>query len=155
MLIIAPLILATAVVAQPPPPYYFARPLVPGGVAVPVREEPPRSPVGGDIPGDPYHFTTWLNLTRAMYGLEPLTYDRELERWAARNNEAQRVWGVGHHVRGPAYRQNAAVVTGNVSQFIGLIWMDSDDHWPALLDPNIRRHGIAWDGKAYWTWNAR
>ena len=57
---------------------------------------------------------------------------------------------MGHYVMGAARRQNSA--TGHFAQ-IGAMWMASPPHRAALLDPTIRRVGIAGLG-AYWTFNA-
>jgi hypothetical protein len=82
--------------------------------------------------GDPYGFTNWLNSTRASYGLAPVGYDPNLEAWAAANNGQQNALGMGHHVMGPARRQNSAM--GNYAT-IGAMWMASPAHRAALLDP--------------------
>ncbi len=58
---------------------------------------------------------------------------------------------MGHHVMGPARRQNSAM--GNYAS-IGSMWMASPAHRAALLDPTISFVGIAGAG-AYWTYNAR
>ncbi|WP_406698779.1 CAP domain-containing protein [Singulisphaera sp. Ch08] len=100
--------------------------------------------------GDPYGFTAWLNATRASYGLPPVGYDPNLTNWASANNGQQQARGMGHHVMGPARRQNAAM--GQYAS-IGAMWMNSPAHRAALLDPSIRWIGIAGLG-AYWTFNA-
>ncbi|GAC1449982.1 MAG: hypothetical protein NVSMB9_34150 [Isosphaeraceae bacterium] len=100
--------------------------------------------------GDPYGFTSWLNSTRASYGLAPVGYDPSLAGWAAANNAQQQARGMGHHVMGPARRQNSAM--GHYAS-IGAMWMNSPAHRAALLDPSIRWIGIAGLG-AYWTFNA-
>jgi uncharacterized protein YkwD len=100
--------------------------------------------------GDPYGFTSWLNATRAAYGLGPVGHDPNLSSWAAVNNSHQAARGMGHFVMGPARRQNSAV--GSVAN-IGSMWMNSPAHRAALLDPTIRWIGIAGLG-AYWTFNA-
>ncbi len=99
---------------------------------------------------DPYGFTSWLNSTRAAYGLPPVGYDQNLSNWAASNNEQQAARGLGHFVMGPARRQNAAV--GGYPG-VETMWMNSPAHRAALLDPTIRWIGIAGLG-AYWTFNA-
>ncbi len=66
------------------------------------------------------------------------------------NNDQQAARGMGHHVMGPARRQNAAM--GHYAS-IGAMWMNSPGHRAALLDPTIRWIGIAGLG-AYWTFNA-
>lgn len=101
--------------------------------------------------GDPYGFLGWLNATRAAYGLPAVGYDPNLESWAQVNNAQQAVSGMGHHVMGPARRQNAAMGMG----FPGVesAWMSSPGHRAALLDPTIQWIGIAAYG-AYWTFNA-
>jgi cysteine-rich secretory family protein len=100
--------------------------------------------------GDPYGFLAWLNSTRASWGLPAVGYDQNLTNWAAMNNAQQQVRGLGHHLMGPARRQNAAV--GNAAS-IGFQWMSSPAHRAALLDPTIRYIGIAGLG-VYWTFNA-
>jgi uncharacterized protein YkwD len=99
--------------------------------------------------GDPYGFLSWLNATRASYGLGPVGYDQNLSNWAAMNNNQQLARGLGHFVMGPARRQNSAAGGG----FPGAMWMASPAHQAALLDPSIRWIGIAAAG-AYWTFNA-
>jgi uncharacterized protein YkwD len=101
--------------------------------------------------GDPYGFTGWLNSVRASYGLPAVGYDPNLASWASVNNGQQQARGMGHHVMGPARRQNSAM--GHYSS-IGAMWMASPAHRAALLDPTIRWIGIAGLG-AYWTFNAR
>jgi uncharacterized protein YkwD len=99
---------------------------------------------------DPYGFTNWLNATRASYGLPPVGYDPNLASWAHVNNTHQNAYGMGHHVMGPARRQNSAMgAYGNVPG----MWMSSPAHQAALLDPSIQWIGIAGLG-AYWTFNA-
>ena len=100
--------------------------------------------------GDPYGFTAWLNGIRAQYGLAPVAYDANLSAWANMNNAQQNSYGLGHHVMGPARRQNSAI--GNAAS-IGAQWLASPPHAAALLDPSIRVIGIAGMG-AYWTFNA-
>ncbi|WP_422928388.1 CAP domain-containing protein [Singulisphaera sp. PoT] len=102
------------------------------------------------LTGDPYGFTNWLNSIRASYGLPAVGYDANLSSWAAANNNQQQAYGMGHHVMGPARRQNSGM-----GQFasIGAMWMASPAHRAALLDPTIRSIGIAGLG-AYWTFNA-
>ena len=100
--------------------------------------------------GDPYGFTSWLNATRAQYGLPAVGYDPNLAAWASQNNAQQNARGIGHHVMGPARRQNSA--KGSYASVPGM-WMASPAHRAALLDPTIRFIGIAGAG-AYWTYNA-
>jgi uncharacterized protein YkwD len=99
---------------------------------------------------DAYGFTSWLNSTRAAYGLPAVGYDPNLESWAAMNSAQQASSGLGHFVMGPARRQNSAV-----GGFPGIesMWMASPAHRAALLDLTIRWIGIAGYG-AYWTFNA-
>lgn len=110
--------------------------------------QPTAQPVQGGC--DPYGFLTWLNSTRAAYGLGAVGYDENLSNWAAMNNNHQAARGMGHFVMGPARRQNAAM---GAYQNIGSMWMNSPAHRAALLDPTIRAIGIAGLG-AYWTFNA-
>jgi uncharacterized protein YkwD len=105
--------------------------------------------VGG---GDPYGFTSWLNGVRAQYGLSAVGYDAGLSGWAAQNNAQQSARGLGHHVMGPARRQNSAMAQSYAQ--IGAMWLASPSHRAALLDPTIRNIGIAGAG-AYWTYNAQ
>lgn len=100
--------------------------------------------------GDPYGFTAWLNGIRASYGLGAVGYDPNLSSWAAMNNDQQAARGLGHHVMGPARRQNSAM-----GGFPGIesMWMASPAHRAALLDPTITWIGIAGAG-AWWTFNA-
>ena len=100
--------------------------------------------------GDPYGFLSWLNSTRASYGLSAVGYDANLESWAASNNGHQQSRGLGHYVMGSARRQNSAM--GSYSS-IGSMWMNSPAHRAALLDPTITRIGLAGSG-SYWTFNA-
>jgi len=100
--------------------------------------------------GDPYGFTNWLNGIRASYGLPPVGHDPNLSQWANVNNGQQQARGMGHHVMGPARRQNSGM--GNFAS-VGVMWMNSPAHRAALLDPTIRWIGIAGMG-AYWTFNA-
>ena len=99
---------------------------------------------------DPYGFVGWLNATRGSFGLPPVGHDPNLSNWASMNNAQQQARGMGHHVMGPARRQNAAM--GNAGT-VGSQWMASPAHRAALLDPSIRWIGIAGMG-AYWTFNA-
>ena len=100
--------------------------------------------------GDAYGFLSWLNATRAAYGLPAVGYDPNLESWAAANSAQQASRGIGHFVMGPARRQNSAM-----GGFPGIesMWMASPAHRAALLDPTIQWIGIAAYG-AYWTFNA-
>jgi uncharacterized protein YkwD len=121
---------------------------------VPAAEAAPTQPVqaapaaeyGGS---DPYGFLSWLNATRASYGLGAVGYDASLSNWAAMNNNQQMAYGLGHFVMGPARQQNSAMGAG----FPGAMWMASPTHRAALLDPTISWIGIAAAG-AYWTFNA-
>ena len=109
---------------------------------------PPSAPPAGS--GDPYGFTSWLNGVRAQRGLGPVSYDPNLSAWANANNSQQNAFGLGHHVMGPARRQNSAMGSFGT---IGAQWLASPAHAAALLDPSIRAIGIAGMG-AYWTFNA-
>jgi len=117
--------------------------------AQPVQAQAPAAaPVASG--GDAYGFTAWLNGVRASYGLGAVGYDPNLESWAAMNNGQQAARGLGHHVMGPARRQNSAM-----GAFPGIesMWMASPGHRAALLDPTITWIGIAGAG-AWWTFNA-
>jgi uncharacterized protein YkwD len=121
-------------------------------VSAPARAQQPATaaPAQAAYYGDPYGFTNWLNGVRAQYGLGAVGYDPNLSAWAASNNSQQQYRGMGHHVMGPARRQNSAM--GNYAN-IGAMWLASPAHRAALLDPTIRFIGIAGLG-AYWTFNA-
>ena len=47
------------------------------------------APAAGYGGSDPYGFLSWLNATRASYGLGAVGYDQNLSNWAAQNNNAQ------------------------------------------------------------------
>jgi len=112
---------------------------------VAVAEQPVAVPSG-----DPYGFSAWLNGVRGQYGLGAVGVDPNLSNWAAMNNGQQEARGMGHHVMGPARRQNSGMgAAGTVWQ----MWMASPAHQAALLDPSISMIGIA-AGGAYWTFNA-
>lgn len=100
--------------------------------------------------GDAYGFTDWLNSVRAQYGLGAVGHDPNLSSWAAVNNNHQNAYGMGHHVMGPARRQNSGM---GASTTVFQMWMASPAHRAALLDPSISWIGIAASG-AYWTFNA-
>ena len=119
-------------------------------VQVAVATQPAQAAQPAAPAGDPYGFTNWLNATRAAYGLAPVGYDPNLAGWAQVNNSHQNAYGMGHHVMGPARRQNSAM--GDYMSVPGM-WMSSPAHREALLDPTIRWIGIAGLG-AYWTFNA-
>lgn len=112
----------------------------------PVAAQPAAAPTYGDA----YGFTAWLNGVRGQYGLAPVSHDPNLAAWANMNNAQQNNQGLGHHVMGPARRQNSAM--GSAAS-IGAQWLASPAHAAALLDPSIRVIGIAGMG-AYWTFNA-
>jgi uncharacterized protein YkwD len=104
----------------------------------------------GKETSDPYGFVSWLNSTRAAYGLGAVAHDPNLSSWAAVNNSYQAQRGIGHFVMGPSRRQNSAM---GAYPGIEAMWMNSPAHRAALLDPTIRWIGIAGLG-AYWTFNA-
>jgi uncharacterized protein YkwD len=126
--------------------------VIPTAYTVPVAEAPasqPEQAAPAATYGDPYGFLSWLNSTRASYGLGLVNYDQNLSNWAAMNNDQQMARGLGHFVMGPARRQNSAMGGG----FPGAMWLASPAHSAALLDPTISWIGIAAAG-AYWTFNA-
>ncbi len=122
--------------------YTYARP----AAAATYTYAQPAQGGGGDSGG----FLSWLNSTRASYGLSAVGYDANLASWAAANNAQQNARGIGHFVMGPARRQNSAMGSGSS---IASMWMNSPAHRAALLDPTIRFIGLAGSG-AYWTFNA-
>lgn len=108
------------------------------------------TPAPQPLSGDVYGFTNWLNGVRAQYGLGAVGCDANLCAWAATNNNHQNAYGMGHHVMGPARRQNSG---RGASTTVFQMWMESPAHRAALLDPSITWIGIA-AGGAYWTFNA-
>lgn len=149
------ILLMLTLIGQPDAAYHFRTLPLAAGQFVAFQAPPPPSPQTNHDINNPYGFTAWLNDTRRMYGLRPLVYDQRLADWAALNNMAQRTQSeAGHFVMGPARRQNAAIITGDISSYIGREWMDSPEHCAALLDPGLTRFGLARDG-IYWTWDAR
>lgn len=136
---------AAVTYAQPAQPRYVQPAAAPR--AAYTYAQPAQAQGGG---GDPNGFLSWLNSTRASYGLSAVGYDANLASWAAMNNAQQNARGIGHHVMGPARRQNSAMGSGSS---IASMWMNSPAHRAALLDPTIRFIGLAGSG-AYWTFNA-
>ena len=127
-----------------------ARQLPDAGVVLPVAPVPSKVvPTPQSV--SPTTFTSDLNALRAAYRLPPVAEDGNLAAWANVNNGHQASLGMGHHVMGPARRQNAgwgpyhAVWRG---------WLASGPHLEALVDPTITRVGIAQSGP-YWTFNAQ
>ncbi len=93
---------------------------------------------------DPYGFVAWLNQTRAAYGLGGVWYDETLSAWAASNSAN----GYGHGIRA-GRRQN--VGWGAAAQ-VWPMWIASQPHRVAILDPSITRAGIAYVN-GIWTFN--
>lgn len=123
---------------------------------LPSPQSPPAKPhailVTQSIPvADPYGFLAWLNGHRARNGRLPVTCDANLSAWAAANNTQQHSRGMGHHIFGPARRQNAGMGHGST---VWQTWVASPAHNAALLDPTITVIGIACSG-SYWTFNGR
>lgn len=106
---------------------------------------PPTPAPAPPVYGDAYGFTSWLNATRASYGLPPVGYDANLSAWAAANSSR----GFAHTVMGPARRQN--VGSGGFAGVCAM-WMADAPHRAALLDPSITHVGIALVGSV-WTMN--
>ncbi len=100
---------------------------------------------------DPGTFLNWLNAQRAVRRLPAVTIDPNLSAWCQRNNEAQRLRGLGHWILGPIRRQNSAWSPGGFGP-VPALWMASPPHRAALLDPYIRKIGIAGLG-AYFTFD--
>jgi hypothetical protein len=147
--------------APPPPPVVDTPPPPPFPVTVYPEDDRPSDPSVVEDPrvaaqqiqqpaGDPYGFTAWLNGVRARSGLGAVGHDPNLSGWAGVNNGQQQARGMGHHVMGPARRQNSGM--GDFSS-VTQMWMASPAHQAALLDPSITWIGIAGMG-AYWTFNA-
>ncbi len=138
------------IVYQTVPSVVYTQPAQTVTYARPAQTMTYAQPAAAASAGDPYGFTNWLNSVRASYGLPAVGYDPNLSNWAAANNNQQQARGMGHHVMGPARRQNSAM--GHYAS-IGAMWMASPAHRAALLDPSIRSIGIAGLG-SYWTFNA-
>lgn len=102
---------------------------------------------------DPYGFMGVFNRVRARAGLPPVAYDPNLSSWASRNNLAQCVRGLGHHVN-PGGVQNCAWNYPDADSTVEG-WMNSPGHRRNLLAPDITRFGIAFGPGPYWTLNAR
>ena len=140
--------------AAPPPPVYATidpeEALRPVKIVHDVRRVVYEQPQPVVPAGDPYGFTNWLNGVRGQYGLGAVGHDPSLSGWAAANNDQQNARGMGHHVMGPARRQNSGM--GGM-ETVAQMWMASPAHQAALLDPSITWIGIAGAG-AYWTFNA-
>lgn len=102
---------------------------------------------------DPYGFTAILNRIRAAAGLRPVAYDPSLSSWAHRNNLAQCLRGIGHHIN-PAGVQNCGWNYSDASS-VAQGWMESPGHRQNMLDPSITQVGIAFGPGPYWTLNAR
>lgn len=92
--------------------------------------------------------TDEVNRVRAQHGLHALAHDPALSAWAAENNR----FGFGHHVLGPALRQNAAWGIHSVAGVVEA-WLRSPGHRAALLASDIFSCGGSYDGSC-WTWNA-
>ena len=146
----------TYVTPPQPAPVTYTQPAAPSGYTYTYTQPAAAQPTyvytqpaqgGGDASGG---FLSWLNATRAQYGLSAVGYDSNLASWAAANNDQQNARGLGHFVMGPARRQNSAMGNGGS---IGSMWMNSPAHRAALLDPSIRFIGLAGSGM-YWTFNA-
>ena len=129
---------------------------VPAVEAVAVRptpQAPAKVAPAPQAPTDPQGFTSWLNATRASYGLPAVSHDENLAAWAGVNNSHQLARGIGHHIMGPARRQNAGWSPAGLPR-VNADWMASPGHRDGLLDPTIRTIGIAGTGD-YWTFNAQ
>ncbi len=120
----------------------------------PVQVEPVAAATGWEGGGsDPYGFIGVLNRIRASAGLGPVAYDSNLSSWARRNNAAQCVMGLGHHVN-PSGVQNCAWNYSSADE-AAAGWMNSPGHRENMLSPSITRVGIAFGPGPYWTLNAR
>lgn len=145
---------AAAVTAQPQAVQYVDE----TGAVVPVQAQAQYEPAasaatGWEGGGDPYGFINVLNRIRASAGLRPVSYDSNLSFWARRNNAAQCVMGLGHHVN-PAGVQNCAWNYANADE-AAAGWMNSPGHRENMLSPSITHVGIAFGPGPYWTLNAR
>jgi len=121
----------------------------------PVQTQPQPEPAWDGGGGDPYGFIGVLNRIRASAGLRPVSYDSNLSSWARRNNAAQCVMGLGHHVNpAGATAQNCAWNYSNADE-AAAGWMNSPGHRENMLSPSISRVGIAFGPGPYWTLNAR
>lgn len=99
----------------------------PAGYARPVYSAPLGTPAGD--------FLWRLNGYRASAGLPPVAFDAALSATSARNNAAQAIGGLGHHisggwqVAGTGYATPAAAMTG---------WIGSPPHRAILLSHATR-----------------
>jgi Cysteine-rich secretory protein family len=134
---------------RPSPEWLAVSGAAPRVYASPSAPIPAAQPSGQVAATDPYGFGSWLNSTRAAYGLSAVGYDANLSNWAAMNNDCQASSGLGHYVMGPARRQNSG--QGSLAA-VESMWMTSPAHRAGLLDPTLRWYGIAGLG-AYWTFN--
>ena len=152
----AQVLTATPLVNATPAPVAVTVPVasvIPTTYVSTVPAQPAQQPlqqIAAVAAGDPYGFTSWLNATRAQYGLGAVGYDPNLAAWCNSNNAQQASRGMGHFVMGPARRQNCAM---GAYANIGAMWLNSPAHRAALLDPSISWIGIAGWG-TYWTFNA-
>lgn len=87
-------------------------------------------------PADPYGFTAWLNGQRAARGLGPVAWDAGLAGWAAANSAR----GFGHNVLNGQFSQ--CVGMGSYQQ-VCWMWLADPPHAAILLNPSIRRAGLA------------
>ncbi len=85
--------------------------------------------------GDPTGFCDALNAERAQRGLPPVTYDPNAAGTARRNNLAQRVYGLGHHVC-EGLGQCAAVGLSGVHAALAA-WTGSPSHYAIIYAPNL------------------
>lgn len=136
-----------------PSPGFLPAPRTPAVVPVPMPPPAPFRPAPAPVQGgDPYGFLGWLNATRAAHGAPPVVLDGRLTADCVHNNRIQAAHGSGHHHMG-GRRQNVAMTDGGI-RAVEQMWMDSPvGHKQALLDPSVRRVGIANNGR-YWTYEA-
>lgn len=105
----------------------------------------------GSARADEPSFAHWLNGQRVARGLRPVGVDPALTAAAAHNNAAQQSQGMGHHVMGPARRQNAGA---GPEPAVWGAWVSSPAHASALFDPSVTAIGYDFDGR-YTTYSGR
>ena len=95
---------------------------------------------------DPSGFTEALNAERAARGLPPVQYDAGAVATAAANNQAQLLYGLGHHVTN-GLGQVAAIGAGDARAALAM-WLNSPAHAGLLLAPDLTAVGYHGTGYA-------
>jgi hypothetical protein len=88
-----------------------------------------------DQPSDPTGFVPMLNQERVKAGLPPVAYDPGIVAHAARNNQLQSAYGLGHHWLG-GLAQCAGVGFADCRSVLGA-WSMSPGHAAVLFSPSL------------------